>query len=382
MSESVEETVDGVGLAFSGGGFRAALFHLGSLWLLNEIGWLKKATEITSVSGGSITCAYLGLNWKHLTFNADGVATNFKDIVALPLRKFCSRTIDIGSVLGGLISPFHHPSEILTSRYKKLLFGEATLQDLPTDEEGPRFTIYATSLQTGASARFARPYLAEYHLGMVSAPKIPLAFAVAASSAFPPVLCPATLKLDPNLWQKTTGADLYDNIRLRSRMRLGDGGIYDNMGLERVWDKYSVVLVSDAGAPFTEVDNSRLIDLSQLLRLKRSIDIMGNQTRALRKRRLIEDFKKGVRGGAYWGIATQIADYKLEEAGYPGPLAVDNDTTRALAHTRTRLNHFNDREQELLIDWGYALADAAMRRHVLQAGTAPGHLPYAARLDG
>jgi len=139
---------------------------------------------------------------------------------------------------------------LLVSRYKRL-FGEATLQELPADNEGPRFTIYATSLQTGASVRFSRPYIAEYHLGLIYEPKIQLAFAVAASSAFPPVFCPATLRLEPGLWQKAEGADLFEDVKLRSRMKLGDGGIYDNLGLERIWDRYTTALVSDAAHLFT-----------------------------------------------------------------------------------------------------------------------------------
>ena len=54
----------GAGLALSGGGYRATLFHIGSLWRLNELGWLKRLAEITSVSGGSITAGWLGLRWK------------------------------------------------------------------------------------------------------------------------------------------------------------------------------------------------------------------------------------------------------------------------------------------------------------------------------
>ena len=54
----------GVGVALSGGGFRATLFHLGALWRLNELGWLPRFSEVTSVSGGSIAAAYLALNWK------------------------------------------------------------------------------------------------------------------------------------------------------------------------------------------------------------------------------------------------------------------------------------------------------------------------------
>jgi NTE family protein len=326
--------------------------------------------------GGSVTSAYLGLKWKSLNFGSSGIADNFVDAIVGPMRHFCSRRIDVPSVIVGLISPFHHPSDIVAWRYNNLLYRGATLQDLPSDDEGPRFTIYATSLQTGASVRFSRPYLAEYHLGMVDAPKTPLAFAVAASTAFPPVLCPATLKQKPDAWRKTTGADLYGNTRLRARMRLGDGGIYDNMGLERLWDRYSVVLVSDAGAPFTNVNDSRKVDFSQIMRLVRCMDIVGNQTRALRKRRLIADFKKGVRTGTYWGIATHIADYGLEKQGLPGPLVADSETTADIARMRTRLSKFSDAEQERLINWGYALTDTAMRRHVVPKVTARGSLPY------
>jgi NTE family protein len=43
----------------------------------------------------------------------------------------------------------------------------------------------------------------------------------------------------------------------------------------------------------------------------------------------------------------------------------DNAKTAALQHMRTRLNRFTAKEKGELINWGYALADAAMRRHVM-----------------
>lgn len=55
-SEGEEE---GIGLALSGGGFRAMLFHLGSLWRLNELGLLQKLNRISSVSGGSLLAGRL-----------------------------------------------------------------------------------------------------------------------------------------------------------------------------------------------------------------------------------------------------------------------------------------------------------------------------------
>lgn len=199
----------GVGLALSGGGFRATLFQFGSLWRLNELGWLKHLKEVTSVSGGSITAGLLGLRWPKLSFDAAGVATNFVEVIADPLREFCGHTIDVGSILAGLISPFRHPSAFIIARYKEKLFGDATLEALPADGAGPRYTIYATSLQTGASMRFSRGYMAEYLLGCIWNPKVPLALAVAASSAFPPPLCPVTLDIDPKEWEPLEGAILH-----------------------------------------------------------------------------------------------------------------------------------------------------------------------------
>lgn len=142
------------GLALSGGGYRAALFHLGSLWRLNELSWLKRLAEVTSVSGGSITAAYLGLSWNRLRFDDNGVTVNFTEEIVWPIRALCSKTIDVDSVLVGLIDPFHRPIHLIATRYRKELFGKKTLQDLPSDNQGPRFTIYTTNLQTGVNVRF------------------------------------------------------------------------------------------------------------------------------------------------------------------------------------------------------------------------------------
>lgn len=372
-SRRVEE---GVGLALSGGGFRATLYHIGALLRLNQLGWLKKLSEVTSVSGGSITAAYLGYRWHALDFDGAGVAVNFEKIIVEPLRRFCSQGTDVRSILIGILTPGLHPSMLLARRYAKGLFGAATLQDLPSQGKGPRFTIYATNMQTGVSVRLAQPYMADYRLGEVLTPRVSLAAAVAASSAFPPVLCPVTLRMDADQWKKLKGADLFENREMRQTMYLVDGGVYDNLGLERIWDRYSTVLVSDAGAPSDVLRSPLGIRYSQISRTIRTLNIITEQTRALRKRQLIEHLKEKKMAGTYWGIATQIGDYKLEESGLPGPLATDSAVTRSLAEMRTRLNRFEDQEQKRLINWGYALTDAAMRRHVLAAEAKPGQLPY------
>jgi len=56
----------GIGLALSGGGFRATLFHCGAFWRLNELSYLQKLDRVSSVSGGSIAAGVLGVKWSKL----------------------------------------------------------------------------------------------------------------------------------------------------------------------------------------------------------------------------------------------------------------------------------------------------------------------------
>lgn len=351
------------GLALSGGGFRATLFNLGGLWRLNELGLLKRLDIISSVSGGSITAGVLGLAWRDLQFDDHGVATNYFKRVVAPLQSFCRLHVDVGSAIGGLISLFSSIGDHVARKYAAKLFHDATLQDLPDEtlpkddpNHGPRFNFYATSLQTGSSVRMCRKRLADYKLGEIPNPRVPLAKVVAASSAFPPALSPVVLKLRADDWKKLDGAYCYGIQALREKLYLTDGGVYDNMGLETIWDRCKTVLVSDAGAPFTVKASPPTGWLKQTLRV---LGIITEQTRALRRRRLVDDFAH--RAGAYWGIQTRIAGYAASPV-----LAKDNSLTAGLAKIRTRLNPFSDEEQGRLINWGYALADAAIRTYVIE----------------
>ncbi len=342
-----------VGLALSGGGFRATLFGLGSLWRLNEAGLLGRLARITSVSGGSILAGILAHRWRQLRFQ-DGRADNFDSVVGSPVREFCSHTIDIRAALLGHLTPFKTSGEFLARRYAKDLFGETLLRELPDPpgEGAPRFIFYATNMQTGRSFRFRQDYIADYYLGLSRSTDIPLAEVVAASSAFPPIFSPVVLRTEPDSWREAY-RDLPNIEALRRRIALADGGVYDNMGVEALLEAVDVILVSDAGAPF-EIDESPFED--DLLQLGRVRDILIDQTRALRKRWLVSDFEAGRRRGAYWGIGTRIGDYDDASA-----LVADNGLTESLEHIPTRLSRFAEQEQGRLINWGYALADVALR---------------------
>src|SRR5207249_3416485 len=77
----------GTALAMSGGGFRATLFHIGSLIRLNELGLLSTLARVSSVSGGSIAAGRLAVAWNRLRF-VNGVAANLTEEVVAPLRAF------------------------------------------------------------------------------------------------------------------------------------------------------------------------------------------------------------------------------------------------------------------------------------------------------
>jgi NTE family protein len=355
----------GIALAVSGGGFRATLFHLGALWRLNELGLLHRMKVITSVSGGSIAAGYLGYRWGALHFDARGVAADFEPVVVGPLRAFCGRTHDLLPALLGAL-PWVSGGDLL-ARGLARLFGEATLQALPDEARAPRFLIYATSLQTGVSVRLCRAFLRDYTVGKVAHPTVRLAKAVAASCAFPPFLSPVTLDARGASWKRERGNAHASDPRFTDRLVLTDGGVYDNMGLEAIWNRYETVLVSDAGAPFDAVPAPWS---NWLATTWRSFNIAVEQGRSLRRRWLVRELRSGRLAGAHWSIGTHIAAYGLAD-----PLLRDDDRTRSLARLRTRLDAFSDEEQRGLINWGYALADAALRRQLPSPAYPAGRLP-------
>jgi NTE family protein len=355
----------GTALCLSGGGYRAMLFHLGALWRLYQAGLLKSLQRISSVSGGSITAATLALRWSRLSFDPARVEVDFVPEVVTPVRRLASETIDADAIIFGLALP-GRVGDRVADAYDNYLFHGATLQSLP---DSPRFVINATNVQSGALWRFMKPYMRDYRVGEVRAPSIPLSHAVAASSAFPPVLSPFELRLNENDYTPNSGHDL-QRKPYTTHVYLTDGGVYDNLGLETAWKNYETVLVSDGGGKLQPEEEPKSDWARHAYRV---LDLVDNQVRSLRKRQLIDSLKSRIRKGAYWGIRTNIADYGLADA-----LPAAFSRTLALAETPTRLKRLDDRVQERIINWGYAVCDAALRKHVDSTITRPGGYPYPA----
>jgi NTE family protein len=361
--DSVDAPEHGTALCLSGGGYLAMLFHSGALWRLNEAGYLPRLDRVSSVSAGSMTAGVLAMNWSKLAFDADGVGRGFGEAVIRPIRTLAGTTIDLKAVLLGLFLP-GSIGDRYVSALARYLFGETALGDLP---DRPRFVINATNLQSAVLWRFEKSSMRDHRVGEIPAPTMPLARAVAASGAFPPFISPVTVTLDDASYTAGSGDGL-QRPPFTTNVVLSDGGVYDNLGLETAWKRCRTILISDAGAriaaePRPHGDWPR--------QTRRVLNVIDSQVRALRKRQAVGSLRLGLRDGAYWGIGTDIANYGLTDA-----LPCPHEQTLLLARHPRRLAKMTPLVQERVINWGYAVADAALRRHVDQSIAPPQDFPY------
>jgi NTE family protein len=343
---------DMVGLCLSGGGFRAMVYHVGALVRLNELGILGGVQEVASVSGGSIIAGKLAHAWPRLRFGANGVAENFTEEVAQPILRFARTAVDVRAILLGFL-PGRTAADGIAVAYDRYLFGGATLQDLP---DRPRFTFMATNLQTGSGWRFAKDYSADHRVGRIDKPRLPLSRVIAASSAFPPFLSPVRLAFESGAVQPMDGSDLH-KAPFTQMAVLTDGGVYDNLGLERVWRRCRTILVSNAGKNTPELGSPTGRWVGQIFR---TLALVQQQSENSRKRLLFGAHNAGQRKVAYWSIETPIVEYGVADA----LVVSDNETSRA-ATMRTRLSTFATDEIELLLKAGYAGCDASLRARQL-----------------
>jgi NTE family protein len=347
----------GLALCLSGGGFRASLFHLGALRRLNELGILARITTISSVSGGSIVSAHVAAHWNDL---ADWDAR-----IASPFRAFTGRNLRTWPILKRLL-PWNWLRastgvEALAAAYEARLT-DLRLSGLPAH---PRFVFCATDMAFGVSWQSERTSVGDYQAGYTDGrPDWPVGRAVAASSCFPPVFNPLPVRIPPNelVGGKCPPGGVRDSL-VRG-LRLTDGGVYDNMGLEPVWKNHAVVLVSDGGALFTFEADKNLV-----WRIQRYTAIQGNQAEAVRKRWLMSNFARGSLSGTYWGVGSVSDHYRLGADGYG-----EDVVGKFIATIRTDLDAFSEPEASVLENHGYLLTDAAIRTHVADMPVQPAPL--------
>lgn len=324
-----------IGLALSGGGFRAAAFHLGMLRKLHSLRLLEGIDLLTCVSGGSIAGATLATNW------SSGV-----DIALEKLDEYLrTKSIAVGSVIGGILDPFESRLGKLAESYERDLFGERALSTL---EDGPRIYLNATNVATGNMFFFvagggsaSKAEMGEHELGVVDAGTYRISDAVAASSAFPPVFGP--LRLDP---------DIYPPAAKVGYVTLTDGGIYDNLGInpglrvER--NRLDYLITSDGGKPFA--NTSEPTEAGSMV-LKAALDILMEQVRGLQFERMQHRHLAGKGPKPLWFSIDSIDGQ-----------AVAGDATFA-SSISTNLKRLNNDEMTVLQRHGGALVEARLRSY-------------------
>jgi len=243
-----------IGLALSGGGFRAASFHLGVLKRLEELGVLPRVAVVSTVSGGAIVGAFYALR---CATRGDGTPGSYsiRELID-ELRPKLTRNLRGRALFGrpdhalrtavSFAIPSVRRMPLVVDALDDLFYGGHRLSELPG-----WILINATNLRTGKAWKFLRDRAGDYLAGATDkTAEIRVAEAVGASAAYPVLVDPYPFRsrwqdlradlLDEDRWQRPVGRSATDFSRWRRRygkpsgevtFPLVDGGVYDNEGL-------------------------------------------------------------------------------------------------------------------------------------------------------
>jgi predicted acylesterase/phospholipase RssA len=365
-----------IGLALSGGGFRATLYHLGLVRFLRDAGILRDITHITSVSGGSIIGAHLALHWDRYNgsdSDFDAAAAELLAFIRLGVRNRIVRRFPLGFALRGprrLVGLSNRKltrTGLLEYHYQRYLYGDKSLFELP---ERPQIHILATNVSEGRISSFNREGLwmirreasHGFRIEKVPTSLATVPMAVAASSAFPGFFPPIPLSA-----QDVGASGAF------ARQSYTDGGVYDNLGVrmfhflarstgeeEHPWDS---VLVSDVGKPFrveSEAPAGGLVRTAM-----RASEILMDRVWQLES----ETF--GDSAEFVFARITDIVDPKDD------PTALHPEIQRQLPGVRTDLDRFSRLEIASLVRHGYCVGRNACRRLPQVFGTQlPDNAPW------
>lgn len=345
-----------LGLALSGGGFRATLFHVGVLRYLKDAGQLQHVTDIASVSGGSILAAHLVLNWDRYTGDDerfDEAVAEVVKFVQFDVRNYIVRRMPFQFPLRLLAKitrrPIRNltPNAILERCYEKRLYGDRCLYELP---EHPVLHILATNVSNGGLSVFNRSGLyiqqrtegGEIKFDYIPAKMARIPRIVSASSAFPGFFPPV----------EVTATDLGVREGEFPTEYFTDGGVFDNLGirafswLEHQGEQFDEVIVSDAGKPFQVLSDSALGLIGQSMRAS---DILWDRVWQLE----CENF--GKQKGFVFIPITETVNENEDPTLHP----VIQTEVQSI---RTDLDSFSDEEINALAQHGYEVARKAYRQ--------------------
>lgn len=236
-----------IGVAFSGGGSRAANFSFVVLEELERIGLLEHVEAFSSVSGGSITAAWVAqnLNGKpDKKFWEEGSRLLGRDIAADFRNRFFSPDIFIRTFFTS-----YDRGDVLAETFDQQLFHGASFSNIKSSSIGYGTAKYQPSLFINATALSDPLFSSGMHpdlrlpMGMYMSTftfsverfaemnsnlqAMPISYAVAASAAFPAAINPITLQFADKKVD-STGTQLIS----KRYIHLADGGLSDNLGTD------------------------------------------------------------------------------------------------------------------------------------------------------
>ncbi len=355
-----------IGLALSGGGIRAAVFHLGVLRRLAFERLLESVSVVSTVSGGSLVTAAIvsqaGMKWPS--------SDDYLRSVYPELRRRITSTdlFSLGSIGWAGLAEFNlrlvrSRAHVLATMLERVWGVSGRLGDLP---DTPQWLINTTCIDTGKNWRFSKREMGDWTFGRHYAPDVPVALAAAASAAVPYVIGAMSLPLPDAGWWETDPA---------ARVRLWDGGAYDNMVLEalskpgRGLRSCDFLICSDASGPLRPPGSSPLAALFRgRLSSPRLFDVAGDQIRALRSRMLIADIAAGTVDGVLlrMGNSVRAVDVKTgttRPATFYDGFQTDEQAELALRHP-TDLKAPSEAQFDMLARHGFEIADVTLTTYV------------------
>lgn len=280
-----------IGLALSGGGYRAAAYHLGTLRALHKMDLLDKVDVISSVSGGSIIAAFYLL---HKDEPFEQVEQSFRKCLAHSSLWGAILNLAIVFLLPALLGIFVSgwclllylflywgfylipSSKWIALYYDRLFFGKKKLKDFP---DSPIVGINSTNVATGRLFTFSKQDVGGYDYkengrSIIKGEEIPVSFAVASSTCVPSIFSPTII-----------AKRYYEEGKYKDTL-LVDGGLYDNQGTyiltESTNKLYRVenVVISDAGNTRPDIKGVR----NTICLMLQSIEVLMNRIRTIQIR--------------------------------------------------------------------------------------------------
>ncbi|MCM2374039.1 patatin-like phospholipase family protein [Aporhodopirellula aestuarii] len=355
-----------IALAFSGGGVRATVFHLGVLARLARQDLLGNVKILSSVSGGSLAA---GLVFARAGYRWPSSEEYLHDVVPHIHWLLTTRNLQRSFVLKSLIFPWRIArgrASVLGDELQRQWQIDGKLADLPIS---PRWIINATCYQTGKNWRFQRDLMGDYQTKYVNDPDFKLSHAMAASAAVPGLIGPLVVKTRNYRWCEFED-DQWKPISAKyKRLNLWDGGVYDNLGVEALFkpgeglrEGTDFLIVCDASRPLSVGNGQSSWTPGYLEASMRLVDVATDQVRSLRARMLIDYFKQNPGSGAYLrlGLKTKGVYARSQVGGQP--VLTDGEVSQA-SQMETTLRRLSHTEFSLLFRHGYEVADATMVRH-------------------